>query len=313
MDGQPKSHPSQGFAEYRLKTCRIFYPVSIIWANIAAGLLAGDMSSASPASIPQSRAALGLPPEPSLVRWYFEHRVRANYETGYTAQQSAANDRLWAYIVSHDTPPPAGLARREQRRGSFDICQNSKARGAEVRNSPRGISNSSPRGRIKARRGRLARKSGFPGPPVEKPGSARPAPPTGATRSAASAPAPAEAPEMSTPLSSPIVDTLARPAPSAACLRRVYVDPFRLARGPGGSQLSPLSLPEIRRKCEAGTGRSEKATAVSDFLTTERLGPQQSLTPEGFLVIRAVPSPGPGRSCIPTKKFRSEETPAAAS
>ena len=28
---------------------------------------------------------------------------------------------------------------------------------------------------------------------------------------------------------------------------------------------------------------------MSDFLTTERLGPQQSLTPEGFLVIRAVP------------------------
>jgi hypothetical protein len=28
---------------------------------------------------------------------------------------------------------------------------------------------------------------------------------------------------------------------------------------------------------------------MSDFLTTERLGPQQSLTPEGFLIIRAVP------------------------
>ena len=28
---------------------------------------------------------------------------------------------------------------------------------------------------------------------------------------------------------------------------------------------------------------------MSDFLTTEKLGPQQSLTPEGFLIIRAVP------------------------
>jgi hypothetical protein len=42
-----------------------------------------------------------------MVAWYFEHRVLAHYETGYTAQQSAANDRLWNYICTHDTPSPA--------------------------------------------------------------------------------------------------------------------------------------------------------------------------------------------------------------
>jgi hypothetical protein len=64
------------------------------------------MSSPSTAS-PQSRSALGLPPEPWLVAWYFANRVLANYETGYTAAQSAANDRLWNFICENDRPPPA--------------------------------------------------------------------------------------------------------------------------------------------------------------------------------------------------------------
>jgi hypothetical protein len=64
------------------------------------------MSSPSPAS-PQSRAALGLPPEPWLVRWYFESRLLADFSIGYTRDQLAASDRLWAYICEHDGPPPA--------------------------------------------------------------------------------------------------------------------------------------------------------------------------------------------------------------
>jgi hypothetical protein len=54
-----------------------------------------------------SRAQLGLPPDPQMVRWYFQNRLRANYETGFSREQLAANDKLWAYICAHDGPPPA--------------------------------------------------------------------------------------------------------------------------------------------------------------------------------------------------------------
>jgi hypothetical protein len=42
------------------------------------------------------------------VQWYFENRIPASYDSGFTAEQCAANDRLWEFIVTHKATPSTG-------------------------------------------------------------------------------------------------------------------------------------------------------------------------------------------------------------
>ena len=48
-----------------------------------------------------------LPPEPHMVRWFFENRAKASFDKGFTAEQLAANERLWA-ILCHGQDPAGG-------------------------------------------------------------------------------------------------------------------------------------------------------------------------------------------------------------
>ena len=41
-----------------------------------------------------------------MVRWYFENRLPAHPETGFSAAAIAANEWLWVYLCERGAPPP---------------------------------------------------------------------------------------------------------------------------------------------------------------------------------------------------------------